>query len=350
MLTKKMADPNVILQNMLMGAGIMVIAPLIDLKDICKTIDGLLHNEISISRKDNPIVVFAIMQFLSECGNTQYVTVSDGNLNPVYRPGNAKYRISSDLTKALLPPDSDEKIGRVIITVTDDEINLYNFILTGCELNDLRKFLNLCYTKYVSITDRNIFFLQKETRWGFGEFRDKRILNPNIMTTAMRDVMNYVDEFKNPNTRIEHEISGKPLRLGIMLQGLPGTGKGLMVEAIGTKYKMQIYMLCLNSAEMTDNVLIGLLASVPENSIICIDELDSQLDTLLRNQNNKVSMGGLLSGLDGPQRLNSGVIVIVSSNQAGFLQNVQGKNYEKSFFRDGRIDKTFLFTEPFGAS
>jgi len=53
---------------------------------------------------------------------------------------------------------------------------------------------------------------------------------------------------------------------------------------------------------------------VPLHFIIYIEEIDKQLATLMENNRIKISIGGLLTALDGSQRLSDGTIIILTSN------------------------------------
>ncbi len=74
-----------------------------------------------------------------------------------------------------------------------------------------------------------------------------------------------------------YERQGKAYRNGIMLKGSSGTGKTTLIEVIATIHKISVYLVNLNCKDMTDEVLIDLIAKIPPRSIIIFEELEKQL-------------------------------------------------------------------------
>lgn len=102
---------------------------------------------------------------------------------------------------------------------------------------------------------------------------------------------------------------------------------------------MRVYLLSLNAKDMTDNVLINLISAVPPRSVLVLDEIDKQLDSIKHNPTVSISVAGLLSALDGPQRLADGITVMLTANR----QNILDPSDQKSLLRPGRIDRVYEF-------
>jgi len=155
----------------------------------------------------------------------------------------------------------------------------------------------------------------------------------------MKSVIEYVNEFKTSESI--YLSKGIPYRHGLMFCGCPGSGKTTLIEIIAKKYGMSIYNLNINSNDMTDITLNNLVATIQPNSILVLEEIDKQILALKSHPNSYVTLGGIISALDGPQRLSHSSIIIMTANSMNFLDEIESS----AMFRKGRIDKTFIFTE-----
>ena len=131
------------------------------------------------------------------------------------------------------------------------------------------------------------------------------------------------------------------IRKDTFIVGGVGTGKTTVIEKLAINHNMSIYMVNLNSDGMTDSVLINLLANVPLKSLILFDEFDKQYTAIKTNTKISLSDGGILSAIDGPQRLSHGTIVIMIVNDVNSLTTT----FREQLIRPGRIDSTFNFTQ-----
>lgn len=299
--------------------------------------DYHLRYRITIARDRNPRLCLAIRLVIEERCTSHWQSASDGSRDIVYRLDKGKYSIETP------------EYGKIKIEINKEEImistSIYNiskedFIIEK-PIDTLHNFLNNIYTKYTSSSNHSIFYTSDGDNWSVAHFRDPRNFNNISFSHPMALMLEDVDHFI-ANKR-EYQEKGHPYRRGYLLQGPPGTGKTTMIEAIASKHNMPVFLLNLNSKDMTDATLINLLTRVPQRSIIAIEEVDLQLETLRNNGNNQVSMGGLLSALDGPQRLSSSTIVVLTTNNANWLKG-DNQKYEQALLRKGRIDQVFIFT------
>ncbi len=183
-----------------------------------------------------------------------------------------------------------------------------------------------------------MIFTNNKDAWGEPIHRNPR----NITKTLSQypNIKNIINDIDNEFTREKYEIHGHPYRRGYLITGLPGTGKSTTVEIIAAKYDMPIYIITLNSKEMSDSVLLNLINVVLPHSIIVFDEIDKQLNTIRKKENPMISNAGILQALDGPgTRLSEGSIVIMTANNTDFLKG----DFAKPLMRPGRIDKHFEF-------
>ena len=93
---------------------------------------------------------------------------------------------------------------------------------------------------------------------------------------------------------------------------------------------------------MTDNELARLVAAVPTDGILLIDEFDKQLKAMRSNRRVALTMGGLNSAIDGAQRMSFGSIVIIISN-ADPATYLSTHEYAE-LCRPGRIDSVHHLT------
>lgn len=132
---------------------------------------------------------------------------------------------------------------------------------------------------------------------------------------------------------------GIPYRRGYLLYGDPGNGKTSLVAAVASALGMNIYVLSLQAEGMTDSMLMELLNSVSDNSIILMEDVDSAFTKRKKKNDEKVkeanekpeklTFSGLLNALDGVGG-KDGRIVFMTTNHREFL--------DPALIRPGRID------------
>ena len=149
----------------------------------------------------------------------------------------------------------------------------------------------------------------------------------------MRQVIDNINEFMSSEQ--VYQNNGNPYKKGYLIKGKPGTGKTSIIEYTAIKHNMCIYLVNLNSKNMTDSFLINLLSNVPPHSIIVFEEIDRQIETLNKNNVKYISEGCILTAIDGPQRLSHGTIVIMTSNDTYKFT----ESFNAALFRKGRIDE-----------
>ncbi|KAI8621760.1 P-loop containing nucleoside triphosphate hydrolase protein, partial [Chytriomyces sp. MP71] len=133
---------------------------------------------------------------------------------------------------------------------------------------------------------------------------------------------------------------GLPYRRGYLFSGKPGTGKTSLINAISATYNRDLYYVNLQDIK-SDNELQSAFASVPKNSIIVFEDIDSQTiggiggfdfgDLKLGKGNlfSGFTLSMLLNCLDG-HMLAPNVIIIMTTNHPEVL--------DPALIRPGRID------------
>lgn len=220
----------------------------------------------------------------------------------------------------------------IFIKLEDNDVILWTHFKNK---NILQNFIRKLYTPDNESKDFTCFYMQKDDCWNTPLIRRTK---PNIFVSdSMKLMIDNVAKFFTKETL--YETSGKSFRRGYFIQGANGVGKSSIIEIIASIHKMCVYMVNLNSMGMTDTVLINLVGSVPPFSLIVFDEFDKQYEAIQKNKNVQVSDAGVLSAIDGSQRLSHGSVVVVIVNEKDCLS----EKFYKSLTRKGRLDKSYVF-------
>lgn len=92
---------------------------------------------------------------------------------------------------------------------------------------------------------------------------------PETLNALLSDVRQFMSQEKFYADR------GIPHRRGYLLYGPPGSGKTSTVQVIAGELNLDIYMLNISSAQMTDEKLNYLLHQAPKRSIVLLEDVDS---------------------------------------------------------------------------
>ncbi|ESL10114.1 hypothetical protein TRSC58_02157 [Trypanosoma rangeli SC58] len=144
---------------------------------------------------------------------------------------------------------------------------------------------------------------------------------------------------------------GVPWRRGYLFEGAPGTGKTSFILGLASELSLPIYLLSLQSKELDDASLIGLINSVPPRSLLVIEDLETAIkassipSSSLQNalftevgggRNAGVSLSALLNAIDGIAS-SEGRLLIITANDASRLPSPD------ALLRPGRIDRRVAF-------
>lgn len=147
------------------------------------------------------------------------------------------------------------------------------------------------------------------------------------------------------NNKVTYEKLGLPYKLTMVLHGFPGSGKTSIIRSLASDYNMNICTLSLRG--MTDSSFADAVCSVPEGSMIVIEDFDSSAAVMKRvgvaqeggfpekpaegvTNFSMLTLSGVLNTLDGISPL-SGNIIMMTTN---CLDKI-----DSAIIRSGRVDR-----------
>lgn len=305
--------------------------------------------------------VRAIKKEIAEKERSRYVAIDSKN-NPRYEIANGEYCLKV-LNKA------DNKLKSVYVFIDTDTIKLTvfrkdiddykewrsyvfdaaiflkqsfsltkeEFILTKDHIPHLflTNYLNSLHLKHCKAADALCFYGSYRREWSTAVFRKTRNINKLTITNDMQKVLDDVHRFINSPQK--YHSKGRPYRRGYLLEGEPGTGKTTIVEIVATKYERPIYTITLNQNKMCDQCLKDLINLVPAESIIVIDEIEDQITAAMNNPSNSITLAGIKTSIDGPERMSYGTLIFATTNSLSKLS----EPFKKALMRKGRFDKHY---------
>lgn len=188
----------------------------------------------------------------------------------------------------------------------------------------------------------NLFQLDKDGDWVSYRRPPKRGFDTIAMDKEIKEQIQHdITHFRG--NRDWFYRSGLPYKLTYLLHGKPGGGKTSLIKGVASEFDMNICSLNINSI-YSDNILERAFSTVPNNSVIIIEDFDSSDATKNRklgekNNNNQpndplfdgmgLSMTGILNSLDGIAPLDNCII---------FLTTNHIENIDEAIYREGRVD------------
>ena len=154
---------------------------------------------------------------------------------------------------------------------------------------------------------------------------------------------------------------GIPYRRGYLLHGTPGSGKTSLITAIAGELNLDIFILNLSNASLDDSKLIELMAEVPSESVVVLEDVDAAFQQRTRVMGGGASGG---SGGGGTGTGSSGIGIGGGASGtaitfAGLLNAIDGvaaqegrilclttnhvENLDPALIRPGRVDMAVEF-------
>jgi len=146
------------------------------------------------------------------------------------------------------------------------------------------------------------------------------------------DLLADVDRFAG--SREWYRSRSIPYRRGYLLHGPPGNGKTSLVSAVAAHLGWDVAILSFGGDDLTDGKLRRLLCSVPERSLLLIEDVDRDLADLDggRVEGGKLTFGAILNAMDG---------IAAPEGRILFFTTNRRDRLDESLVRPGRIDRDY---------
>ena len=89
------------------------------------------------------------------------------------------------------------------------------------------------------------------------------------------DVLADINEYLHPSTPRWYAARGIPLRRGYLFHGPPGTGKTSFSFALAGVFGIDIYVISLQDASVTEEDLAALFVKLPRRCIVLLEDIDT---------------------------------------------------------------------------
>lgn len=166
--------------------------------------------------------------------------------------------------------------------------------------------------------------------------RARNIDSVVLPTITIDKITKDIDRFLDPKTKKFYDYHGIPYRRSFLFYGVPGAGKTSLIQALAGHYKRNICFLQLTDKLMSDDSLLASVASLPKNTIVVMEDVDSCFAGRANKiAHSKITFSGLLNALDGVGS-SFGQIFILTTNLKDQL--------DPALIRCGRVDLKVEFS------
>lgn len=203
--------------------------------------------------------------------------------------------------------------------------------------------------RHRSSTDTITVTAWDHDKWGEPVTITRRTLETVIMEAGLKErLVKDIDRFYA--SRKWYEQRGLPYKHCVLFYGPPGTGKTSIIKALASHYGRNVYTINLSS--ISDNMLQKAMSTVPEGSILLIEDFDTNKTVGRRappveaeptdptapqpltaapkpEAYSALSLSGLLNTLDGIVPLDGSLI---------FLTTNHIEQIDDALLRNGRVD------------
>jgi len=284
-------------------------------------LNALVCDRLILDNDSNEKNIYALQEEINELYlyKSKKFSVTDGANKPQFLVCDGFYKVI--FQKSAFYVHLNEN-GATITSYFGESGNIQKFLIDICD-------------KHCGRDNRVLFRTNNADRWG--NVLPRPILKMNI-TKCMQEVLDDIKHFLS--LRQEYAKNGHPFRKGYIIEGLPGVGKSSMASLIKQELDLNPYLVLLNNGSMNDAMLSDIISRAPPKSTIFFDEFVSQYETAVANPQIQISPAGILTAIDGPQRLNDCNIIILTCQS---VKDIDPRLLQGGLIRPGRIDKVFTF-------
>ena len=270
-----------------------------EIKDSIKNIFSFTRDlflvSISVNKQERRIW-YAINKELESClSDYRVLSVTDDKGNITFEPTKGMHYVKLDFGNGL---------EWSIVDISSDTITLYS----SCSIDNMKKYLNKLVNKYYESSCSYVAYSSSNSgSWMKLSFR--KIVFDNIsMSESMKRTVSLVDDFNNSINLYRN--NSRAHKICIVMSGQSHSEKKTVTEYIAKKYLMSIYSLQLVGE--TESSIISLCQTIPKRSILFIENIDEQLNTVSTSLNPMLSIQGITRAIDGIPPLPESTIVFIT--------------------------------------
>ncbi|KAI8883875.1 P-loop containing nucleoside triphosphate hydrolase protein [Backusella circina FSU 941] len=217
-------------------------------------------------------------------------------------------------------------------------------------LQKLRSFIQEWIDEYYDIRKNKLVIYKcnfqnhgwdEDGYWKEHSYKQKRNFSSVVLKKGDQElILNDIMTFKE--SKEWYDDRGIPFRRGILLYGPPGTGKTSFIQSLASEINMNVAILSL-SAAADDDSLSNVLARVPKNSLLVIEDIDHykfEEGTSGKEKSEggvggggipkkSVSVSGILNAIDGIASLEESIIFMTCNDI---------NSIPPALIRPGRVD------------
>jgi chaperone BCS1 len=181
-----------------------------------------------------------------------------------------------------------------------------------------------------------------ELAWKRSTSRPARPLSTVILDEAAKKVfLEDIQHYLHPSTMRWYSDRGIPYRRGYLFYGPPGTGKSSLAFAAAGFLGLNVYMLNLNSQQLTEDALTQLFLTLPRRCLVLLEDIDANEVTgrrkpgaRRRKGKNGISLSSLLNIIDGVAAQEGRVLIMTTNHH---------EHLDPALIRPGRVDYKLEF-------
>ncbi|GAQ10118.1 probable mitochondrial chaperone BCS1-B [Aspergillus lentulus] len=163
------------------------------------------------------------------------------------------------------------------------------------------------------------------------------ILDEAVKKAFLEDIQHYL----HPSTMRWYSDRGIPYRRGYLFYGPPGTGKSSLAFAAAGFLGLNVYMVNLNSQQLTEDSLTQLFLTLPRRCLVLLEDIDANEVTgrrkpgaRRRKGKNGISLSSLLNIIDGVAAQEGRVLIMTTNHH---------EHLDPALIRPGRVDYKLEF-------